>query len=335
MFGRYLLISAAALASGSPALAQVQPAPVSPAVGTEQAVNKTDQTEDIRFRNEMYNRMTVPVRLSGSGPYRFIVDTGANRTAISSELASRLNLAAGQSGEMHSTTGVSTVATARLPELQLTRKAVKQIDAPLLQSENIGADGILGTDSLALQRVEFDFQAQTMAVVPANTPDFREEPGTIVVEARRKNGRLIVTEATANGRNIVVVVDTGSQVTIANEALRKALRRSDLLPQTYPVDLISVTGDKLTGDYMFLRNLEIGGVALTNLAVVFAPAHTFHQLNLDNKPAILLGMNAMRAFKKVSIDFAHRRLRVILPQTSEMQTELASKPWFGVPTVGR
>lgn len=335
MFGRYLLISAAALACSPPALAQVHPAPVSPAVGTEQAVNKTDQTEDIRFRNEMYNRMTVPVRLSGSGPYRFIVDTGANRTAISTELASRLNLVAGQGGQMHSTTGVSTVATARLPELQLTRKAVKQIDAPLLQGENIGADGILGTDSLALQRVEFDFQAQTMAVVPANTPDFREEPGTIVVEARRKNGRLIVTEATANGRNIVVVVDTGSQVTIANEALRKALRRSDLLPQTYPVDLISVTGDKLTGDYMFLRNLEIGGVGLTNLAVVFAPAHTFHQLNLDNKPAILLGMNAMRAFKKVSIDFAHRRLRVILPQTSEMQTELASKPWFGVPTVGR
>ena len=236
---------------------------------------------------------------------------------------------------MHSTTGVSTVATARLPELQLTRKAVKQIDAPLLQSENIGADGILGTDSLALQRVEFDFQAQTMAVVPANTPDFREEPGTIVVEARRKNGRLIVTEATANGRNIVVVVDTGSQVTIGNEALRKALRRSDLLPQTYPVDLISVTGDKITGDYMFLRDLEIGGVGMKNLAVVFAPAHTFRQLGLEEKPAILLGMNAMRAFKKVSIDFAHRRLRVILPQTSELQTELASKPWFGAPTVGR
>ena len=335
MFRSCLLISAASLAVGSPALAQVLAAPSAPAVGTAKAVDKTDQTEDIRFRNELYNRMTVPVRLSGAGPFRFIVDTGANRTAISSELASRLKLTAGESGEMHSTTGVSTVATARLPELQLTRKAVKQIDAPLLQSENIGADGILGTDSLALQRVEFDFQAQTMAVVPANSPDFREEPGTIVVEARRKNGRLIVTEATANGRNIVVVVDTGSQVTVANEALRKVLKRSDLLPETYPVDLISVTGDKLTGDYMFLRDLEIGGVGLKNLAVVFAPAHTFHQLKLDDKPAILLGMNAMRAFKKVSIDFAHRRLRVILPQTSEMQTELASKPWFGVPTVGR
>ncbi len=334
MLRRSLLISAAALGASWPASAQVPPSSVPPP-GTAQAVNKTDQTEDVRFRNEMYSRMTVPVRLSGAGPFRFIVDTGANRTAISRELASRLNLAAGQSGQLHSTTGVSMVATATLPELQLTRKAVKKIEAPLLESENIGADGILGTDSLALQRVEFDFQSQTMAVVPANTPDFREEPGTIVVEARRKNGRLIVTDATANGRHIVVVVDTGSQVTIGNEALRKVLRRNDLLPQTYPVNLLSVTGDKLTGDYMFLRNLEIGGVGLRNLAVVFAPAHTFHQLNLDDRPAILLGMNAMRAFKKVSIDFARRRLRIIVPQTSEAQTDLASKPWFGVPTVGR
>jgi hypothetical protein len=86
---------------------------------------------------------------------------------------------------------------------------------------------------------------------------------------------------------------------------------------------------------MFLRELEIGGVELANLAVVFAPAHTFHQLKLDDKPALLLGMNAIRAFKKVSIDFANRRLRVIVPQTSELQTELASRPWFGVPSVGR
>jgi hypothetical protein len=86
---------------------------------------------------------------------------------------------------------------------------------------------------------------------------------------------------------------------------------------------------------MFLKKLEMGGVVLANLAVVFAPAHTFGQLKLDNKPALLLGMNAMRAFKKVSIDFANRRMRVILPETSELQVELASKPWLGVPAVGR
>lgn len=329
MVGRLVLFAAAALSGAPPLVAQAQPS------AAAQTVDKTTQTEDLKVRTDPYERMTVAVRLSGMGPYRFLVDTGADRTAISRELASHLKLVAGQQVELHSTTGASEVSTATLPDLQVTRKAVKGIQAPLLESVNIGADGILGTDSLALQRVEFDFKAQTMSVVPSGTPDFADEPGTIVVEARRRNGRLIVTDATANGRHLTVIVDTGSQVTIGNEALRRTLQAKDLLPETHPVDLISVTGEQITGDYMFLKQLEIGGVVLTNLAVVFAPAHTFEQLKLSEKPALLLGMNAIRAFKKVSIDFANRRLRVIVPETSELQTELASLPWYQVPSVSR
>lgn len=329
MVGRLVLFAAAALSGAPPLVAQAQPS------AAAQTVDKTTQTEDLKVRTDPYERMTVAVRLSGMGPYRFLVDTGADRTAISRELASHLKLVAGQQVELHSTTGASEVSTATLPDLQVTRKAVKGIQAPLLESVNIGADGILGTDSLALQRVEFDFKAQTMSVVPSGTPDFADEPGTIVVEARRRNGRLIVTDATANGRHLTVIVDTGSQVTIGNEALRRTLQAKDLLADTHPVDLISVTGEQITGDYMFLKRLEIGGVVLTNLAVVFAPAHTFEQLKLSEKPALLLGMNAIRAFKKVSIDFANRRLRVIVPETSELQTELASLPWYQVPSVSR
>jgi predicted aspartyl protease len=333
MARRFALVSAAALASGFPALAQAQPAPAAPEAAS--SVDKSSQTEDVKFRTEIYERMTVPVRLSGMGPYRFMVDTGANRTAVSRQLASQLKLVAGPGAELHSVTGQSSVFTAQLPDLQLTRKAVKMIDAPLLEGVNIGADGILGTDALGSQRVVFDFQAQTMSIVPASTPDFRDEPGTIVVQGRRRNGRLVVTDASANGRRLLVVLDTGSQVTIGNQALRNSLQRGDLLQQTYPVELFSVTGEKMTGEYTFLRHLEIGGIVLQNLAVVFAPAHTFHQLKLDNKPALLLGMNAIRAFKKVSIDFANLRVRVILPETSQAQTQLASKPWLGPPTIGR
>ena len=75
---------------------------------------------------------------------------------------------------------------------------------------------------------------------------------------------------------------------------------------------------------MFLRDLEIAGVGLKGLAIVFADAHTFKQLKLDKKPALLLGMNAMRAFKKVSIDFTSRKLRVVLPQESALDLRIAS-----------
>jgi predicted aspartyl protease len=318
-----LLLSALALAA--PAFLSAQPAVTHlEGVSGPVPVDKTGQTEDVRFRSEGYDRMTVPVRLSGTGPYRFLVDTGANRTAISRELAAKLRLTQGSIAELHSVTGVSAVSTATVPDLQLTRKAVKVLDAPLLESVNMGADGILGTDSLRSQRVVFDFQAQTMAIVPSTAADFVNEPGTIVIEARRRNGRLIVTDARANGHRMTIVLDTGSQISIGNAELRKQLARDGLMDALQQIELISVTGQTVTGDYMYLRDLEIGGVELRNLAVVFADAHTFKQLNLEKKPTLLLGMNAIRAFKKVSIDFANRQFRVVVPEKSELGVGWAS-----------
>lgn len=309
----------AGAAAAQPGMTQVE------TVSGPGVVDKTTQTEDIGFKTDRTERMTVPVVVSGTGPYRFLVDTGADRTAVSRQLANRLKFAAAESASLHSVSGVSTVTTATVPTLKLTRNEIRNINAPLLESEDMGADGILGTDSLRAQRVLFDFEANSLSIVPSAVPDFRVEPGTIVIQGARRNGRLVVTEATANGRPLTVVIDTGSQVSIGNEALRKSLLRAKVLSAAEPVEIISVTGDKIMGDYMFVRELEIGGVTLRNLAIVFANAHSFKQMRLDNKPALLLGMNAMRSFKKVSIDFASRKMRVVVPEHSALDIKLAAR----------
>jgi len=287
-------------------------------------IDKTSQTEDLNFKNERDDRLTVAVRLSGAGPYRFLVDTGADRTAVSREIATRLNLQSGDGAELHTVTGVSTVRTARVRNFELTRVPESSVDAAVLEGVNIGADGIVGVDLLRSQRVQFDFEKKTMSIVPSKTADFRAEPGTIVVQARRKNGRLIVTDAQANDRPVTVILDTGSQVSIGNYALRRRLLGSSLINARQTVELESVTGEKIIGDYMFIRELNFGGIGLKNLAVVFTDAHTFKQLGLDKTPALLLGMNAIRAFKKVSIDFANKKFRVVLPEHSELETQVAS-----------
>lgn len=311
----------ALLMAGSTVSAQALPPP---AAGPSSAqVQKSGQTEDIRLKQEVHERMTVPVRLSGAGPYYFLVDTGADRTAISRDLAIQLKLATGESAQLHSITGVSTVTTATVPDLQLTRKPVKIEEAPLLNARDMGADGILGVDSLGTQRVVFDFVGQTMSVVPSSVSEPWNEPGAIVIKARRRNGRLIITQATTGGHNVTIVLDTGAEVTIGNDALRRQLRLGQGAPGGR-AQLQSVTGGNIEGDVMRLATVVIGGVTLSNLVVVLADAHTFKQLGLDNKPALLLGMNAMRAFKKVSIDFANRRFRVVLPEESKRDLRVAS-----------
>jgi predicted aspartyl protease len=288
-------------------------------------IDRTTQTQDVRFRNTSNDRMTVAVHLSGAGPYQFLVDTGADRSAVSSSIASRLALAPAARVEMHTSTGVNTVTTAKVPSVEFTKPAQKLIEAAVLESANMGADGIVGADLLRSQRVQFDFENRTMTVVPSAAPDFKAEPGTIVVEARRKNGRLIMTDAEANGQTVTVVLDTGSEICVGNEALRRRLLGRNLVDAGQKVQLQSVTGEMIAGDYMFVRKLQIGGITLEHLAVVFVDAHTFKQLKLDKTPSLLLGMNAFRAFKKVSIDFANRQFRVVVPEHSALETRLAMR----------
>src|SRR5262249_4032177 len=110
-----------AFASGTALAAQPQTLPVE-AVSGPPGIDRTTQTEDVKFKSDATQRMTVPVLLSGHGPYRFLVDTGADRTAISREIATRLKFAAGETASLHSVAGVSTVATATVPALQVTSR---------------------------------------------------------------------------------------------------------------------------------------------------------------------------------------------------------------------
>jgi predicted aspartyl protease len=279
-------------------------------------VDRETQTQSLAFRNDAADRMTVAVKLGNTGTYRFLVDTGSERTVISRQLAYRLGLQPGKGVRLHSIVGVGDIETAIIPRMSLSQRQIGEIDAPMLEAANMGADGMLGVDSLKSQRILFDFKAHTMSITPATQRAESLGDGTIVVRAQNRLGRLVLTHATADEQPLTVVLDTGSQVTIGNPALRRRLLGRRMLGGSEKIMIQSVTGDSLEGSYMILKELEIGGVTLSDLAIVFADAHTFKQLGLDKKPALLLGMNAMRAFDRVSIDFANKKLRVLLPKTS-------------------
>ena len=318
---RNALIALATLAAPAPVIAQTVSLDT---YAQRPLIDRSTQREDVRLRTEANQRMTVPVKLSGKGPWQFIVDTGANRTSISSSLAASLGLAPGGATQIHTVTGVKTVQTATVPDLQLSDNNIRNLRAPLLDATNIGADGMLGVDSLQSQQVVFDFTKNTMSIVPAVRKEVTENNGAIVIYGRLLNGRLIVTHADADGNDITVILDTGSEVCVGNDAMRQRMQKHGQLTDAGYVELQSVTGEKLPGQYTFVKKLAFGGVDLNGVAVVFANAHTFHDLGLDDRPALLLGMNAMRAFKKVSIDFAHQKFRVILPQDGSLAPVLVA-----------
>ena len=303
---RLILLLPFAIAATSP----VTPASVDQANG---------QTEDVRLARDAHDRMTVGIKVGGSGPYSFLVDTGSERTVISRALADRLGLVAGTRTMVRSVLGSSVVSTVHIPSIEVSRRQLTVSNAPAFDAEHIGADGMLGVDALIAQRVMFDFKRRIMSISPSRAPQERIDHDTIVVEARRVHGRLLFTKAMVNGRNVVVVIDTGSQITIGNEALRRTMLGRRAPVET--VEIQTVAGEKALAHVGNVRSLEIGGMQLKDMKIAFTDAPVFRQLDLEDRPALLLGMNAMRAFDRVSIDFATKQVRFVLPGTSMTRGE--------------
>src|SRR5687768_9613600 len=305
-------IALAAPAAAQPATTVVDTIPGPP------LIDRTTITEDIAFKNDRHDRMTIPVRVGSKG-YRFLVDTGADRTAVSTAVAAELRLTNGPVANLHSITGVTPVRTANVPYLQISRNQARSVEAPVLERVHMGADGILGVDSLRSQRVLFDFRTRMISIVPSAYRIEREDKDAIVVRGKLKRGHLIVTRAEANGVPLTVVLDTGSELTLGNPALRAKLEARRKLSQGERVEMMSVTGQKLVGEAFKLKRVDVGDVILKDLVIMFSDAPIFRSLNLENRPAVLFGMNAMRAFDRVSIDFARKQLRMVVPQQTSLE----------------
>lgn len=294
------------LIMAGPLLPLVAAWPVSVA---QQTAPATTGTEIIDMARDRGHRMTVEVHIGPAGPFDFLVDTGAERTVLARDVALRLGLAPSGTATMIGVAGQQSVDLVDVAEIALGRRSFYGLSAPLLEGHNIGADGIIGLDSLQGQRVLLDFDRNRMAIGDAadlgGTRDFE-----IVVQARRKSGQLILTNAVIDGVRTDIVIDTGSDASIGNRALQKALVRRHQREQT---QLLSVTGQTITADVSFARRLELGNLIMTNTPLVFADAPPFARLGLARRPALLLGMNQLRLFHRVAIDFSARRILFDMP----------------------
>jgi predicted aspartyl protease len=277
-----------------------------------------DAPETLGYREDSAERMTVPITIDGRGPFRFIVDTGAERTIISSELASRLALSASRSVTLASVADVRQVPTVIIPRMDVGRRSFTALQAPALLEDHIGADGMLGVDSLRNQRVVFDFERREMRLSRSVVEDDRWPADTIVVTASTRLGRMVLADATVDGERVRAIVDTGSEITVGNEALRRRLVGRGRIDPNLSMEITSVTGARAQLNYTITRRLRIGPARINNLPIAFGGLELFRQLGLEQRPAILLGMDALRLFQRVSIDFGARRLRLVPGPTSQL-----------------
>ena len=281
-----------------------------------------------QFSIDRSDRMTVQVQINGSEAVPFIVDTGAERTVIANDLARKLALEAGPTLTLATISGRTQVNSFFIDRLTTAAVDLQGLEAPGLERSNLGAYGLLGIDSLEENRVLLDFANQKMDVLPSRRTRGKTklENGMIVVSANKKAGRMIISSARIDGIRVDIILDTGAQSSMANLALRDKLRRRHRTVDFIPVKMRSVTGSILTGEYTQLKEIEVGGLTINDLPITFADNYAFTALSLQDRPAILLGMDALKLFDRVLIDFGNRRVGFDLPGGVERKsfTRLAS-----------
>jgi predicted aspartyl protease len=267
------------------------------------------------------DRITLPVTIGGEGPFAFVVDTGAERTVIARQLAERLGLTS--AGRVR-VIGLAEAVITDVYQLGPMRLRDLPIDGhlvPAFDHGNIGAAGLIGIDSLERHRVVIDFVAGRIDIResprsrrPAREPEFDRD--AIIVVARRSAGRMILSDARIGGRRIDVIVDTGAQSSLGNVALRNLVRgqHGHWRGRLIDGEIQSVTGAPLAVQMGQISRITVGGVDFTDLPVAYADSPAFAELGLSERPALLLGMDALQMFERVAIDFTNRRVTFDLPQ---------------------
>ena len=298
---RLFLGSGAALMSAAPSLSWATGAP--PARPDDNGVDAG---------SDAARHLTVDVRLNGKGPFRFVVDTGADRTVIAQDVADTLGLPRGDKVMVEGILKTVESQTVPIGRMDFGPFSLANMSAPLLPRESLQADGYLGLDAIGRGRVTFDFKAGRLSIEDPR-PSFTANlvpPDEARVTVVGNSGHLRSVDCGVDGVPATAFVDTGAAVSVGNSALFRALvDHHGALFEPGLVPLSGVTGGEIDGRVTRAGKIRLKGFEFTSAELVIADIQIFDLWGLADTPALLIGMNYLRSFSSVTIDYGLKELR--------------------------
>ena len=306
---RRLMLAGGAGIFAAPALAQEAPQPEEPPI-SEAALDVLPN---------LVTRMAVNVEINGHVGNTFVVDTGANRTAISAELAADLGLPPGPEVLVNGVTAAVRTPTVRVQRLFVGETVFRDLLMPVIPYSRLGVHGLLGVDVLGRFAVTFDVRASQLRLrrrgVGLSYAGGSRLDDQVTIDARQRFGQLTLIQVSADGVPVQAFIDSGSQYSIGNMALFNsvATRRPDINDRRWTVPVIGATGEHVMGELAVLRQIRMGGITLNELPTVFCDLHAFRIWRMEDQPAMLFGADILRLFDSVTVDFPEREVRLGSP----------------------
>ncbi len=256
-----------------------------------------------RTSTDTSGRAVALVSINGQGPFRFIIDTGANRSVVSQALAKRLGLADSGEGVVHSIDGAELAKLVNVESLSFGALRLSGGDTPVLDGPMLdGEHGLLGVDGMAGRLLHVDFTKHCVEIYESAAQ--MPMQGWLSVPAQVRFGSLLMIPGEIQGVKVNVLIDTGSNISLANEHFRDALRG---------VAARSVEwhgGHAFTGgrpivltQSVWTPRLKLGHAVIDSVVAYVGDFHIFDLWGLQDEPTLLIGMDVLARSREMAIDY--------------------------------
>ena len=281
-----------------------------PALAAEPTPSPPPLLFDSRTRTDLIGRLLVPVTINGKGPFRFVLDTGANRSVLTPQLAEHLGLAISTSSRLTMTgvTGSASVPTVAVESLHVGDVELRHVQLPVASGLSADVSGTLGVDALPDTRVLLDITNRRIQIRKAHRELLRD--GFSRVPGQCRFERLMIVRATVGRVNVKAVVDTGSQFTLGNFTLRTRLGFPEKFDPARTTPVIGETLERQVGELRPVPVIRVAGLQAPTPSIIFGDFHVFKLWGLEAEPAIVMGMDMLGSVDQLIIDYQRCEIEV-------------------------
>lgn len=252
-------------------------------------------------------RVWAPVYINGKGPYRLVLDTGANRTAVIPALAQKIGAPSEPNVlKVLGATGSSIVPAIKVNSIEVGDLFLGDRQVAIVPDVFGGAEGVLGADGLSDKRVSIDFKNDQISILRSTGPV--RAHGYTRIPVKLRYGHLLMFDVTLAGVRTRAMLDTGAQSTIGNSSLRAALVKRKR--QGVENIIIGVTLDVQKGETLLAPAVELGDLTLRGMQVTFGDMYIFDAWKMTDTPALLIGMDIIGLLDTLIIDYKRRELHL-------------------------
>lgn len=281
----------------------------SPSISSDHPLSRAESEEASLFAlpttHDHIGRVVVAAMVNGKGPFRFIVDTGATHSTVTPGLVHALGLQPSEvpSIVLNGITGTAQVSAVTLDSLQTGDLTVDQLVAPVVWAPVMaGADGILGAAGLTGRSLSVDFERNRVRISRGVEMAVRAE--ALKIHATRVTHGLMTLSMQVGHVRGLAVIDTGSERTLGNPALRDALKlRTRTGTEALVTSVYGATEQVERGEIWRAPTILIDTLRINNVQVVYGDFHIFKVWQMQDTPAMIVGMDILGTVGSLGIDF--------------------------------